>query len=313
PTGSFSKSKDSLFFTTLVNEIIKGHYGRINSILFSKDNKLIGEEYFYNYSANTQHQIESSSKSVTSLLIGIAIDKGFILDVNQPLFEIFPEYKHLKKGNYRKITIKHVLTMTPGFENTDKQFADKSDRIGFALQRKMVNTPGRIFSYDGGNTEILGAILHRKTGMIPDEFAKKSLLDPLKIENYQWERMDDDFPLMSGSLKLIPRDFMKIGLLVLNKGMYDGKRIVSENWIKESTSPKIESHIDDDLYAYQWWNRTFETEKNEYNVIWANGWGSQFIFVIPKLNMVITTTGYNYEFDSWSITKGIENNLSLLE
>ena len=312
-TGPFASSGDSLFFISLADSIITGKYGRINSILFSKDNTLVGEEYFYGYDSDRLHQIESSSKSVTSLLFGIAIDQGFIENIDEPIYRIFPEYPGLSKGEYRNITVRQLLTMSPGFENKDHEMRYSHNKIDLALRRTLVNTPGKTFSYDGCNTEILGAILFKKTGMYADQFAKIYLFDPLGLSHYDWEGgKQNGYPCMAGALRMTPREFMKTGLLVVNEGSFEGRQVISKDWIHESTGLHIETHLGKDMYGYQWWNIEMQSGNTSYEVIWANGWGSQFIFIIPALNIVITTTGTNYEFDSWAIRKGIENNLNLL-
>lgn len=313
-TSGFQTSNDSLFIQYLVSEIIGGEYGRLNSFLLLKNDKLICEEYFYGYSQTDLHQIESCTKSVTSLLVGIAIDKGLITDLNEPLYQIFPEYAHLKTNPYKYITIKHLLTMNSGFELQNNSLFQVDDRIDFALQRKLVYEPGTMFQYDGRNTEILGEILQRKTAMYPDDFARKYLFEPLKTGDFIWTGFEQKrSPLMSGSLCLLPRDMIKIGSLVLNNGSTSEKQIISKKWIEESTSVKTKTHIPGDDYSYQWWNLNLKSNGKGYKTIWANGWGSQFIYVIPEINVVIVTTGHNYENDSWTITDGISKYLYLLD
>lgn len=314
-TSSANSLSDSLFIEKLMNEIINGNYGRINSFLLIKNNKLICEEYFFGYTRNDLHPIESTTKSITSLLIGIAKDQGKVTDIHQPLYAIFPNYTNLQNGNYKKIKMQDLLTMSSGFESNDRElFHSGNNRIEFALQRKLTRKPGEKFVYDGGNTEILGAIIREKTGMYADEFADKFLFKPLGINDYNWEiYKQDGYPSMAGSLWLKPIDMARIGLLVINKGMFAGQQIISENWIRESTTKKIETHIQDDDYAYHWWNMNLKSKEKIYNCIWANGWGSQFIYIIPELGVVMVTTGYNYENDSWAITAGIERYLYLLD
>jgi len=127
-TSQFQSANDSLFIYSLVSEIINGNYGRINSFLLLKNNKLICQEYFYGYTQNDLHQIESSTKSITSLLIGIAKDLGMIKNLNEPLYKIFPGYQHLKKDDYKNITIHHLLTMTSGFKLDDNELFQKDNR-----------------------------------------------------------------------------------------------------------------------------------------------------------------------------------------
>jgi len=305
---------DSASIFSIIPEIIQGQYGRLNSFLILKNNRLVFEEYFYGYTSNKLHQIESSSKSVTSLLVGIAKDKGYIHDINEPIYKIFTSYKHLQAPEYKNITIKHLLTMTAGFSNENDELFQSENRMDYALKRKMINEPGESFNYDGGCTELLGAIIKEKTGMFADAFAKRYLFELLGIINYNWEILKQEgYPCMAGSLELLPRDMLKIGQMVLNDGKFDHKQIVSKEWLKESTSCKVTTHIENDNYGYQWWNITLNSNNKPYNCIWANGMGSQFIYIIPELDVVIVTTGYNYEFDSWAITTGISKYLYLLD
>ena len=296
------------FIDRLLPEIIHGDYGRINSFLLLKNNRLICEEYFYGYERNTLHQAESSTKSITSLLIGITVDKGYISDLNESVAVL------LKAPDFdKRITLEHLLTMTSGLTPNDEELINGKDRIKTVLSRELNNTPGTVFQYDGGNTELLGAVIKNKTGLFADVFARKYLFEPLQIKNYNWEfGKQNGYPCMAGSLLITPREMAKIGLLVLNKGVFSGQRLVSENWIERSTRFKTHTNIPGDDYAYQWWNLTLESEGEDFPCIWANGFGSQFIYIFPTLDVVIVTTGHNYEFDSWAITSGIDKYLFLL-
>jgi len=309
----FQTPNDSLFIYSLIPEIIDNQYGRINSFLLIKNDKLICEEYFYGYSRNDLHQIESATKSITSLLIGIAKDKGMISDIHEPIYKTFPSYEHLKSGDYKKITIANILSMTSCFVNEYEPYQNY-DRIDYSLKRKLIAPVGEHFIYDGGNTEILGAIIKLKTGMYADVFAEKFLFKPLNIQKYDWNTLkQDSFPCMGGSLKMRPIDLTKIGLLVLNNGRYNKQQIISSDWIKKSTSAKTKTHIKGDDYGYQWWNISIESNNKKHEIIWANGIGSQFIFIVPSLNIIIVTSGYNYEYDSWAIINGIGKYLFLLD
>lgn len=313
-TARFDSPKDSTFIYSLLSEIIKGKYGRLNAFLLFKDNFLVCEEYFYGYAKEDLHPIESCTKSLTSLLIGIAKDQGLITDLNQPLYQLFPEYPHLTQGDYRSITLANLLTMTSGYAPAEEDLYRSANRLEEALNRDLSATPGTTFQYDGGNTEILGGILKKRTGMFADVFAQKYLFEPLHISSYNWDiHKQDGYPGMAGSLHLRPRDMGKIGLLVLNKGSFSGTQVISENWIEESCSVKTASHIPGDNYSYQWWNLRLSSNGKSYPCIWANGWGSQFIYIFPELRVVIVTTGHNYEENSWLITDGISKHLHLLD
>ncbi|MDX8339659.1 serine hydrolase [Draconibacterium sp. IB214405] len=308
-TSRIKRDGDSIFIYSLVPEIINGEYGRLNSFLLIKNNQLICEEYFYGFGENTLHQAESTTKSITSLLNGIAVDKGFVTDLNESVATI------LEAPDFDKwITLKHLLTMTSGLTPNDEELHFSNDRIKTILSRELNYEPGTKFQYDGGNTELLGAIIKKKTGMYADEFAREYLFEPLLITQYNWEiGKQNGYSCMAGSLEITPRELAKIGMLVLNKGKFNGQQVVSEEWIEQSTSSKTHTNVPEDDYAYQWWNLTLKAKGEEYPCIWANGFGSQFIYIFPTLDAVIVTTGHNYEFDSWAITSGIEKYLYLLD
>ena len=119
-----------------------------------------------------------------------------------------------------------------------------NDRIATILSRELNYEPGTKFQYDGGNTELLGAIIKKKTGMYADEFAREYLFDPLQITHYNWKiGRQNGYPCMAGSLEILPRDLAKIGLMVLNKGRFNGQQVVSADWIEQSTSFKTHTHI----------------------------------------------------------------------
>ena len=313
PTAHYTVPGDSLFIYTLIQEILRGDYGRINSFLLLKDDRLISEEYFYGYTRDDLHQIESATKSITSLLMGIALDQGAITSLQEPLCHIFPEYPHLNTDSYRTMTLAHLLAMSSGYSTENDITYQSAHRIHTAITRELASAPGTAFTYDGGNTEILSAVLQRKTGMFADTFGEKYLFSPLHITSYDWDVLKQDgYPCMGGSLRLRPRDMMKIGWLVLNSGKLYGRRIVSEQWIEESTAVHTTTHIEGDNYGYHWWNITLPSGGSAYETMWANGLGSQFIYIIPELHLVIVTTGWNYESDSWAITRGISKHLYLL-
>jgi len=312
--SAYQNENDSAFIHSIVSEIVKGEYGRIHSFLLYKNQKLVCEEYFYGYSPYDLHQIESCTKSLISLLVGIAKDKNLIQDLNEPICKVFPEYNHLKTPEYININIEHLLTMTSGFDPQNDMLFNSDDRVKFALNREIVHKPGTRFQYDGGNTEILGAIIKSKTGMYADEFAEKFLFNPLKINSYNWELLKQGgYPCMAGTLELAPRDMIKIGSIVLTNGKFRNTRIISEDWILQSTSKKTKTHIPGDNYGYQWWNLNLKSADNNYKAIWANGFGSQFIYIFPEINVVISTTGHNYEGDSWALINGIKKYLHLLD
>ena len=336
-------SIDSVLIEKAVNEIHRGKYKEVHSMLIFKDNKLVFEEYFegheyiwdapkhhgelVTWNRSMEHQIMSDTKSITSTCIGIAIDNGFIESVNQSIFDYLPEHQHLKTNGKDKITIEHLLTMTSGLQwdewgaplsSTDNdavgiwfaQFQDK-DPITYVLERQLVDEPGTSFTYSGGSMFVLGEIIKNATKMNIDEFSGKYLFEPLGIDSFNWSiRYENGVIDTASSLIITPRDMAKIGVTFLNKGVWNGERIVSEQWVEKSTiafadNKRINVPGTDKRnvgYSYSWWTKTFSNSGKEINMFYAGGWGGQNIFVFPELNAVVVTTGGTYTSSTQTIT-----------
>ena len=325
---------DEELIRNAVGRVDNGKYGEIHSMLIYKNNNLVFEDYYeghqYQWDApghfgeyvtwnrDMQHCIHSDTKSIVSLCIGIAIDKGFIGNVHQSIFEYLPDYQHLNINNKEYITIEHLLTMTSGLRWDEwgvSLGSIENDQIGiwfwedgpmdYVLSRQFVAEPGTRFNYSGGDIQILVEILKNATGMKLDEFSKKYLFEPLEITTFDWWlKFPNGGEIQgAGGLKLTPRDMVKIGAMMLNKGIWDGNRIVSESWVEKCIIPysgntgiKIPG---EDLgkvgYAYNWWTKSFTYNNENINMFFAVGWGGQKIFILPELDMVVTFTGANYD------------------
>ncbi|MFC1871617.1 serine hydrolase domain-containing protein [Chloroflexota bacterium] len=321
---------DSELMEKVVNEINRGKYDEVHSLLIIKDNKLAFEEYFQghifqwdapkahgelvNWDKSLEHMVMSVTKSFTSICIGIAIDEGFIGSVHQSIFDYLPEYQHLNAGGRDKITIEHLLTMRSGLEwdewnaapNSGENdigalwFYSSNDPITSILKKPLTDTPGTRFTYSGGNMIILSEIIKNASGMNLGEFSEQYLFQPLGIGSAHWDQFENGVIDGAGGLHLTPRDMVKIGVTFLNNGFWDGKRIISEQWInKSATSFPGNDGINvpgtderNTGYSYTWWTKSFS---DSVDIYYAGGWGGQFIIVTPELNTVIVLTGGNYE------------------
>jgi len=298
----------------------------IHSIIIVKDSKLIFEQYFKGYKFNldyiqspedlvefgidTLHFLASVSKSVTSLLMGIAIDNGAEIDINEKLASYYPEYISIFIGDKANITINHLLTMSSGLEwdestygyedsrNDVAQLFIQPDPIKFILEKPLQYLTGTRFNYNSGLTIILGDIIKKKSNKELKTFAETSLFLPLGIHEYHWDQINNELLFASGGLYLTTRSLAKIGQLLLNGGIWNGKQIVSKDWIELSTNRYIIPNLNSfsDGYGFQWWKYTFTTFSDSYECYFAAGWGEQFLFIFPDLNMVIVFTG-GYYFD----------------
>lgn len=307
-------SSDSVSISNLMKEIIDQKYGRIKSLLILKDNRLIVEEYFYGYHRDDLQQIRSCTKSVTSLLFGIALDRHHDIDIEQSIFDFFPEHDSLKSGGREEIRLKHILTMTAGLEWQDypPEMFQSDDCFQYILSRPMESKPGEQFKYNSGCSVLLGGIIQFLERKKPLAFAEEFLFTPLGITNYRWESHKNDILRCGEGLSLRPRDMAKIGLLVLNDGKWQGKQIVSEEWVRESTKPQVQESPYFD-YGYQWWHHSKNNlqwwkdpnaaSKKEHDLITALGHGGQYIMIIRDLNLVIVTTASDFENNSMALSK----------
>lgn len=302
----FKFVKDSIAVHKFMDRILKQKSGHLESLLIIKDGKLILEEYFFDYSRMKLHRINSCTKSITSLLLGITLDRNNIINVDQSVYNFFPRYDSLKTPEKERITLKHVLTMTAGF-NDDEDFEDHGpdNFIRYILNSDLEAKPGEQFRYNGKCTNLLGGIIYTLENKQADEFAKEVLFNKLGISEFNWEEENGVIPCDAG-LEMYPRDMAKIGLLVLNNGNWNGEQIVPKEWIIASTKPYVaESEFFD--YGYQWWyrskrNKSWWSEpvrgsKSEHDMFLALGAGGQYIMVIRDLNMVIVTTSSDYRRD----------------
>ncbi|MGH1364562.1 MAG: serine hydrolase domain-containing protein [Calditrichia bacterium] len=283
---------------------LKNGKHKLHSTLLVRNNSLIIEEYFDNNSINTQHDLRSATKSITSLLIGIAIDKKLITSVDDPISKYLNNLKPEKNADAWKedITIRHLLTMSSGLDcnDWDKKSKGQEDRVykkknwlQYFLDLPMNNAPGTVSNYCTMGQILATEIVSRASGMPIDKFAEKYLFHPLGITNLSWGHTSKKEVIASGKrLYMTPRDMAKVGQLILNKGLWDNKQVVSKKWIDESTSGQTKlAGLD---YGFLWWNIPLKTKEIETLSITATGNGGQYIMLIPELDMVAVFTGGAY-------------------
>lgn len=277
----------------MMRAILAGQYPNVRSIVLVKNGSIILEEYFYGLHRYMIQDFRSVTKSVTSELVGIAINKGFIKDVNEKLFDFFPEFEKDSNWDGRKddVLVHHVLSMKWGFDESGPANSTgwyTENWITDTLNLPLVNEPGEKFEYHSAAPALFGPILEHASGMSVFDFAKKYLFEPLNISHYQWWILPDRSILTAGGLQMRPRDMAKIGYLILNKGLWHGRQILSEEWIDISTRAYVS---DDELgYGYFWWLCKYKSGNEIYETTFAAGHGGQRILVIPKLKLVAVFT-----------------------
>jgi CubicO group peptidase (beta-lactamase class C family) len=291
-----------------VREILAQKFPRVQSLVVAQHGRLVLDEYFQGFGPQDIHQLESGSKTIFSILFGIAQDQGLVR-TEQKLYDFFPEYRG-KPGwvpDKAKITLGNLLSMTSGFACDDwvpatdchLQMVKTPDWLDFVLNQPMDHVPGEHWAYCNDCLEPLGAILARQSGMGVPDFAQKYLFGPLGFQNPYWSRFPPkDLADIAGSISLRPRDMAKVGQLVLHKGQWGDRQIVSEKWLETSTQfpapiPPLAGWCDG--YGYLWWRRDMPLKDGKVPVVFAAGLGGQYIFIVPKLDLVCVMTGGNYD------------------
>ena len=292
----------------MINEIQRETYENINSILIIKDGKLVLEEYFNSYNRDLKHRCYSVTKTISSLLIGIAIEKKLIKGVNENITTFFPEYEDIDWSSGKSdIKLHHILSMTTGLDwsevgipysssrNTHSQMYDSDDWARFVLERPMKFMPGERFNYNTGTSNMLAHIIKNSTGWQADDFTEENLFKPLGISGFDWFKDPNGYPSTGGTqggISLRPRDMAKIGYLILNNGRWKDSQILPASWIEETT--KIHTNYGTAGYGYQLWSYSSkDTKGRKFEFFSAQGYGGQFIFVLPAQNMVVVSTAFN--------------------
>ena len=298
-TKALGESKlDPVVLQTMVDSINNGEFGKVHSVLIAEDGKLVFEKYFDGFSINDLNSLQSCTKSIGSILIGEAIDKGFIKNVNQKVIDFFPDYKNKVDVKWNDVELKNLLTMSTGIDWErsvhDRIYNTSEDVIKSTFEQKFSHRPGELFEYRNPQTDLLSGIIINTTKQSVQDFAKEYLFDPLKITQFSWNNFKKtNYPLMSGSLALSAREMLKIGQLVLDNGKWDGKQIVSQKWIEQSTSFKINSGQMFG-YGYLWWLVESQT-KPGLKVIIATGISGQHIVIVPQIKLAVVTTADNMD------------------
>lgn len=249
------------------------------------------------------HTMQSVTKTVTSVTIGVALARGGFPDLDTPVLSFFDEAEVANVDERkRRVTIRDLLTMTPGFEwREDVPFAPGNsahameashDWVRHVIDMPMRHEPGTVFHYSSGATQLLAHVFRRATGQDVEEYAARHLFAPLGIERFYWKRTPRGAVNTEGGLYLRPRDLAKIGLLFLRNGAWEGRQLVDPEWVKASTAPAATvSEASGFKYGYSWW---LVPHGEDASLAWAAfGWGGQMMFVVPERDLVLVFTGWN--------------------
>jgi len=272
-------------------------FKELKSLVVARNGVIVKEQYFRSSGPNVPSDVRSVTKTVTSLLIGIAIDKGFIKSVDQPIGEFIRPLVDSLSADKAALTLRDFLTMSSGFEwrelgnnnEYNNWFYSAPNQVRYLFNRPLIAKPGQVFDYNSAALHILSVILTRATGMNTRGFAQKYLFDSLGSAINYWETDRQGYINGAAGINITPHDMIKIGQLILNGGTYNGKRIVSPAWIEQTIKQHITTNKALEFgpeYGYCMWGG----QNIKGNYAFALGYGGQFIFVVPRLNLVVTAT-----------------------
>ena len=306
-----------------------------HGVIVARHRTLVYEQYFAGddqrgstwigiapHDANTLHNMESITKSVIALLVGIAFDRGLLKNLDDPIFSFFPEYADLRTPEKDRITLHHLLSMTSGLDWPERAIPSTDpgnilrwgyvspDPYRFVLERSIAAMPGTAWNYNGGGVWVLGRVLRKVAELPLNQFAKEALFEPLGIEDWEWGRFPNGDPGTSGSLRLRPRDLAKLGQLVLDGGVWHGRQIVSAEWINQMTSrqsPQGFSFGSWRSYGYLWWQGRSSIDNHEIDWVGAVGRGGQRLYVVPSLGLLVAVTAGLYLESKGGAPSPLEN------
>jgi len=263
----------------------------LSSILISKNSEIKYEEYFNGGQKDEMVNVQSITKSVISLLIGIAINEGKIKDENISIGEFFPKIEDKKK----KVTIKHLLNHTSGIEwrgyLEHEEFLNSENPIDYVLTKNLIKEPGTNYNYNSGGTHLLSAILTKVSGTTTLQYAKEKIFSPLGITKIKWGKLNDGFFDGAGfSLELLPRDLIKFGGIFLKEHQSLNGALVSKEWIEKMSNNSLKKQtnwgLKNSKHGYGWYSSIVDNQQ----ILYSMGYGGQFILIIPENELIIIAT-----------------------
>lgn len=334
------------YLSDLNKKITNGDYGYVDGFIVIRNGYLVYEKFYINdyikinegiddskwqynynnpdwhpfYKGTKLHTLQSVTKSVTSAAIGVAIGREEVPGVDVKIVDIFKDEEIANLDERKKrITLEDVLTMRAGIDwneslpytdpnNTCIQLEASNDWFKFVINRPMEAEPGTVFEYNSGASMLLSAVIKKTTGMYIDKYAEKYLFKPLGISHYYWKITPKGLPDTEGGLYLEPYDLAKIGYLYLNDGIWDGRRVLPEGWVKATVTPHVADVAPDNddvnvAYGYQWWLVPYDNKSKEY-IYGCLGYGGQGLFVATKYNLIAVFNGWNI-YDKPSMSRSV--------
>ena len=300
--SAFEVGLDQSILDEMIDDI-KSSGKAVDSVTIVKDGYIVIDEYFRGHSSEELHVVYSCTKSVVSTLIGIAIDEGLITGVDAKMLDFFQGQTAANMNAWKsELTLRDMLMMSAGFDARDswlyqweglEKMQARDDWAQYVLDLPVVWEPGSRFEYTNGVSHLLSCIITKVTGEPADMYAQEKIFTPLGISEFVWQRDPMDNSWGYSGLRLKPHDMAKIGYLFLMEGRWEGRTLVSSEWVREATVKRLKGNLKDG-YGYQWW-----VDDDGYYL--ALGYMGQFIFVFPAQNMVAVLTSSSVETFDYSV------------
>ena len=310
PNSGWEISKDNFDkhkIKALNRKIAENRFENINGVVIIKEGKLLIEEYFNGSARDSLHDPRSVGKSIASTVMGIAIEENYI-ESEKALLKDFYDLKSFNNYSHKKdsISLKSLLTMSSGIQGDDNDYNSLGNEenmyptknwVKFALDLPMQKDSeiDKDFAYFTAGVVVLGDIIDKSVPKGLVSYADEKLFSPLGITNYQWEYTPQKVGNTAGGIRLRAIDFAKYGQLYKNKGLWDGKQILNEQWVVKSLDKQLEQSLDGGYYGYLFWNKTYSLNNKEYQVSYCSGMGGNKIFIFKDIPfvIVITSSAYN--------------------
>lgn len=308
PVGSLEETglnRDSV--NVLFSKIDNFQQRDFRGLIVIRNNKIVIERYSNSFWRNHIHDIRSAGKSITSLLLGVAIKEGLVENLDQDVYSFFPAEKYPEvHKDYKRVKIRHLLDMASGLDaDSDDgqtpgnagQWIGRDEWVQYLLSIPVVEKPGERWVYADINAALIGAIIEEKSGKSLKDFAKESVFDPLGIKEYYWSTNAANQTTAAGNLYISTLDFAKFGVLVTNNGKWGNEQIVQAEYIEKLLERKVFEFSDNSLadnYGMLWYKSRRNFGTGEVDYLWASGNGGNHLVVVPEENMVIALTAGGY-------------------
>jgi CubicO group peptidase (beta-lactamase class C family) len=302
PSTPAAEGLDTRQLGSIFDSIRDGHFPGVDSMVVVRNQRLVAEGYFNGFDRDTVHELRSTGKSFISTLAGIAIDQG-LMGLDDTLSQHIPDFDGYRNmdADKRAITLRHLLDMSSGLDCNDwdssspgneEKMYDSRDWIKFMLDLRMIAAPGARANYCTGGVVLLAEAVSQRSGMALENYAQQWLFGPLNIQDSVWRRSPDGRATGATGFGLRPRDAAKLGALFANEGVWNGTRIVSENWV--ATTRERPTSLRNQGYGSLWWKSRFTHGTGQIEAVYTSGNGGNFVFTIPSHELVVAFTGSNY-------------------